>query len=266
MGLHSRREREAIMREIRLRRDGALQAFLRELRLPDDVGDEQLGHAAHVPAVAALRDGLALDPRITVLVGANGSGKSTLLEAIAVACGLNPEGGGPHLRHATRDSHSPLGEHLRVTRGLRIPDDAYFLRAESLFTIATALDELAAELPEHADATLAGHGGGSLHERSHGEAFLAIARHRLGPDGFYVLDEPEAALSAEGELELLRRLHELVLDGGQFVIATHSPLLLAYPRATILRCAPDGVRPVSYDAAGPVAATRALLRDHRPTT
>jgi predicted ATPase len=262
MGLHSRREREAIMREIRLRHDGAAQAFLREVRLPDEVGDDELGHAAAVPAVRALRDGLALDPRVTFLVGDNGAGKSTVLEALAVACGMNAEGGGRHLRHATRESHSPLGGLLRVSRGARIPRDDFFLRAESLFTVATELERMAEEFPEHAQATLAPYGGGSLHEVSHGESFVAILRNRLGPDGLYLLDEPESALSPANVLVLAERIVELSADGSQFVIATHSPLLLpAVPGARVVLCDGDGLREIAAQDAPAVVLTRRFLAD-----
>ncbi len=242
-----------MLREIRARRGGPREGFLRELRLPDEVGDEQLGYAAAVPAVGALRQGLALDPNVTFLVGENGSGKSTLVEALAVASGLNPEGGGRHLRHATRESHSPLGDHLRLIRGTRTPKSDFFLRAESLFTIATHLEEM----PLGLDA----YGGTSLHELSHGESFLAIVLNRFGPDGFYVLDEPEAALSSQNVLTLVRRIHQLVEDGSQFVIATHSPLLLAFPGAQIVLCDSDGLTEIAYDEAPPVVLTRRVLAD-----
>lgn len=254
MALHSRAEREAILREIRTRRGGAEQAMVRAVRLIDGTPDADLGHAAHVPAVGALRDGVELHPQVTFLVGENGSGKSTLVEAIAVACGLNAEGGGRNLRHATRESHAPLGDHLQVVRGTRRPKSDFFLRAESVFTLATALEELGA-------GALDAYGGQSLHEVSHGESFLAILLNRFGPDGFYVLDEPEAALSPQNVLTLLRRVHALVAEGSQFVVATHSPLLLAYPGARILLCDEDGLRAIAYDDAPPVRLTRTFLAD-----
>jgi predicted ATPase len=261
MALHSRREREAIMREIRTRRDGDGQALVRSVRLLEDTADEALGHAAAVPAVAALRDGIDLHPQVTFLVGENGSGKSTLVEAIAVACGLNPEGGGATLRHETRASHSPLGDHLRVVRGGRRPRTDFFLRAESIFTMATALEAMAAEEGVSPGQVFRPYGGRSLHEISHGESFLAIVGHRFGPDGFYVLDEPEAALSPQNVLTLLRRMHDLAAAGSQFVVATHSPLLLAYPGARILLCDEDGLREIDFDEAPAVRLTRTFLAD-----
>jgi len=253
MALHSRKEREAIQREIRMRQGGPQQGFVREMRLFDGVDRGDLGYAADVPAVAALRDGLTLDPRVTFLVGENGSGKSTVIEALAVAAGLNPEGGGRNLRHATRESHSSLGDHLRLVRGARRPKTDFFLRAESLYTIATQLEEL----PD----ALGPYGGTSLHELSHGESFLAIVLHRFGPDGFYVLDEPEAALSPQNVLTLMRRIHQLVGEGSQFVIATHSPILLRLPDAAIHLCSADGLTPLAYEDAPAVALTRRMLTD-----
>jgi len=258
----SARERRELLREIRNRRSAG-EAMVRGVRIPDGVADEQLGHAARVPAVLALRDGLDLDGRVTFLVGENGAGKSTIVEAIAVACGLNPEGGSRHLRHATRESHSPLGELLTVVRGARRPASDFFLRAESVFTLATRLDEMARE--PYAGDVLGAYGGTSLHERSHGESFLAIVEHRFGRDGFYVLDEPEAALSPQSVLRLMRRIHDLCDEGSQFVVATHSPILLALPGARILLCDEEGLRPIAYDEAPAVRVTRAFL-DRRERT
>lgn len=242
------------MREIRSRRGGPGTGMVREVRLVEGTGDEDLGHAATVPAVAALRSGVALAPGVTFFVGENGSGKSTLVEAIAVACGLNPEGGGRHMRHATRPSHSPLGEHLLVTRGATRPRSDFFLRAESVFTVATELETMGPD-------ALRPYGGRSLHEMSHGESFLAILLHRFVPGGLYVLDEPEAALSPQNVLTLLRRVARLVEEGSQLVIATHSPLLLALPGATILRCGDDGLVEIAYEDAPSVALTRRFLDD-----
>ncbi len=247
----SRKQREELLREIRSRR-GA-EGFVREIRLPAEATDDELGYAAAVPAVAALRTGLVLDPRVTFLVGENGSGKSTVLEALAVASGLNPEGGGRHLRHATRESHSALGEHLRLVRGTRTPASDFFLRAESLFTVATHIEELPLGLEPY--------GGTSLHELSHGEAFLAVVLNRFVANGFYVLDEPEAALSPQNVLTLMRRLHQLAEEGSQLVIATHSPLLLAFPGARIVLCDEDGLTEIAYEDAPPVALTRRVLAD-----
>jgi predicted ATPase len=203
--------------------------------------------------VAALaEDGLALDPAVTFLVGENGSGKSTLIEGFAVAAGLNAEGGSSNFSYSTRDSHSGLSRSLRLVRGARRPHTDFFLRAESFFTAATYLESL----PED---PLASYGGRSLHEQSHGESFLALLLNRFGANGLYFLDEPEAALSAQNCLTCLRRMHQLVDAGSQFVVATHSPILLAYPGATIYECGESGLAPVEYDDAAPVRVTRGFL-------
>lgn len=235
-------------------------SFLRAARLdPDRVPPAaRAAYPWSLPAVRALEATVALHPRVTFLVGANGSGKSTVLEAMAIAAGLNPEGGSSHFVHATRESHSPLGDALTLVRGAARPRTDFFLRAESVFTVATYLEGL----PRSAGDPLAPYGGRSLHEQSHGESFLAIALHRLGPRGLYFLDEPEAALSFEGQLALLLRMHELAGQGAQWIVATHSPVLVAYPDARIL-LADDGLAEIPYDDVPAVRDLRRFLADPR---
>jgi predicted ATPase len=237
------------------------EGFVRELRLtPPDGPAPRSAYPWGLPAVAAVAGrpaGLALHPAVTYLVGENGSGKSTLLEAVAVAAGINPEGGSTNFSFATRESHSEVGEHASLVRGARRPRTDFFLRAESLFTAATYLDDLA-KIPFGGNA-LAAYGGTSLHEQSHGESFLAVMINRFGPDGLYLLDEPEAALSTQNCLTFLRRVHELVRAGSQLLIATHSPIILAYPDATIYACDESGIEAVSYEDAEPVRLTQHFL-------
>lgn len=232
------------------------EAFVRAVRIaaPED-GQPRAGYPWDLPVTAALADSLTLHPKVTYLIGENGSGKSTLLEAIAIAAGLNPEGGTSNFGFSTRDSHSELGRAVRLVRGVRRPRTDFFLRAESMFTAATYLDELA----RGDERALTSYGGRSLHEQSHGESFLAVMLHRFGPGGFYLLDEPEAALSTQNCLAFLRRVHELVTQHSQFVISTHSPIVLAYPEATIYACTEDGLVEISYEDADPVRLTRAFL-------
>ena len=230
----------------------AVDAFLRSIQLlPAEEGEERVGYPWALPAVAALRDGLDLDPRVTYLIGENGSGKSTLLEALAVAAGMNAEGGSSNFSFATRESHSDLWRAIRLVRGTRRPRTDFFLRAESMFTAATYIDEL--------DKGLGPYGGVSLHEQSHGESFLAVMLNRFGPGGLYLLDEPEAALSTQNCLTCLRRIHELVVTDSQFVIATHSPIILAYPGAMIYSCEANGVEEVAYEDAESVRLTQSFL-------
>jgi predicted ATPase len=240
-----------------------MEGFLRAVRLgpaADEDTEARVGYPWELGVVRALTapGGLALHPAVTYLVGDNGSGKSTLMEALAVACGMNPEGGSSNFAFSTRESHSALGSELSLVRGARRWRTDFFLRAESLFTAATYLDDL----PRTAGDPLGAYGGRSLHEQSHGESFLAVVLNRFGGAGMYLLDEPEAALSPQNQLTLLRRIHQLVGEGSQFVIATHSPLVLAYPDARIFELsAEDEPAEINYEAAEPVRLTRRFLAD-----
>jgi predicted ATPase len=233
--------------------------FIRSVEVPDPGAVDSAAFPWTLPAVAALADGLELDPHVTFLVGENGSGKSTLIEAFAVAAGLNAEGGSRNFSYSTRASHSGLSKALRLIRSERSPRTDFFLRAESFFTAATYVEELKDEQYGLGGDPLAAYGGRSLHEQSHGESFLALLLHRFGPEGLYFLDEPEAALSPQNCLTCLRRMHQLVDQGSQFVVATHSPILLAYPGATIYECGGAGLARVDYDDAEPVRVTRGFL-------
>jgi predicted ATPase len=235
--------------------------FVRGLRLAEGGVDAGAGYPWDLPAVAALAGGLELHPKVTYLIGENGSGKSTLLAGLAMAAGMSAEGGSSNFAFPSgeatyalsrRRSQAALADALRLVRTGRRPRTDFFLRAESLFVAATYLEQLD-------DHPFRAYGGISLHEQSHGEGFLAIMINRFGPEGLYLLDEPEAALSTQNCLTCLRRIHELVEEGSQFVISTHSPLILAYPDAMIYRCTADGLEPVEYDDAEPVRLTKSFL-------
>lgn len=167
---------------------------------------------------------------VTFFVGENGTGKSTLLEAIAVASGLNAEGGSANFNFQTKATHSSLWQDIILEKKARA-HTKYFLRAESFYNVASELDRMKEE--DFNYGAWMAHGGRSLHEQSHGESFIALVENRFFPQGLYFLDEPEAALSPLKQMQMLILLHELVEDGCQFIIATHSPILLAYPNATI---------------------------------
>lgn len=169
---------------------------------------------------------LKFHPNVTFIVGENGSGKSTLLEAIATSYGFNPEGGTKNFNFETRASHSTLYEYLKLTKGVKQPKDGFFLRAESFYNVATNIDELGDDLIDS-------YGGKSLHAQSHGESFMSLVLNRFSGKGIYILDEPEAALSPTRQLALLSRIHQLVQDDSQFIIATHAPIIMAYPNAKI---------------------------------
>jgi len=210
-----------------------------------------------IPAIGNLRE-LRFDQPVTFFIGENGSGKSTLLEAIAVALGLNPEGGSRNFNFSTRPSHSGLKDYLRLARSARRARDSFFLRAESYFNVATAIEAMDRE-PAFSPPIINSYGGTSLHEQSHGESFFALFMNRLGGDGFYIFDEPEAALSPTRQLAFLARMHELVRGGSQFLIATHSPILMAYPQAAIYLLADGPPHLVDYRDTEHFTVTRNFL-------
>jgi predicted ATPase len=229
-------------------------AFVRSIVLKREDVDDFGVYPFSIPAVRQL-DELEIDPHVTLFAGENGSGKSTLVEAIAVAAGFNPEGGSRHVTVSTRASHSDLHSRLRLVRGTRRPRTGYFLRAESFFNVATYIEDL------RDPAIAAVYGGVPLHEQSHGESFISLVKNRFGPNGLYVLDEPEAALSLRGNLALMRRMHDLVAEGSQFIISTHSPILLGYPGAKIYVLSDDGIAETPYDKTEVFELTRSFLDD-----
>lgn len=210
-----------------------------------------------LPAVREL-DRLDMHPKVTFFVGENGSGKSTLLEAIAVSMGFNAEGGTKNFNFGTRKWHSELHEYLRIAKGFKKPRDGYFLRAESYFNVATEIENLDAA-PSFGPPIIDSYGGKSLHEQSHGESFLALITNRFGGKGLYILDEPEAALSPQRQLAIMSLIHDLVQDDSQFIIATHSPILMAYPDAWIYRCGVEGIDRVEYEDTEHYQVTRDFL-------
>ena len=194
-------------------------------------------YLAALPAVRALGDRehpLKIPADVTFLVGENGTGKSTLLEAVAVACGFNAEGGTRNFSFSTRETHSPLYRYLTVGR-TAYPRDGFFLRV------------------------IDSYGGVSLHRQSHGESFLSLVEHRFGGQGLYLLDEPEAALSPSRLMTLLVHIRHLVGQDSQFLIATHSPILMAYPGACIYQLSEAGIARVDYRDTEHYRLTRRFL-------
>ena len=212
------------------------------------------GYPYDIPAIAKLKS-LKFHADVTFLIGENGSGKPTILEAIALAMGFSPEGGTKNMLFQTADTISPLHEILRTVCGHRRPSDWFFLRAESFYNMATYADEVGVE-------ALMASGGVSLHKRSHGEAFLAVMNNKLR-DGLYLFDEPESALSPTRQMSALASIHRLVNAGSQFIIATHSPILLAYPKSKIVLLNGDGLRNVRYEETEHYAITRRFLNDYK---
>jgi predicted ATPase len=212
------------------------------------------GFPYDVPAIAAI-ESVRLDAPVTVFAGDNGSGKSTLIEAIAEAIGFAAEGG-----ELERSGELPavprpvLGGGLEPVLSSSKPNNGYFLRAESFFNIARFVDGGSRFAPD-----LSLYGDVPLHQQSHGESFLALAANRFGGDGLYVLDEPEAALSVSGALALLAIMVRAARAGAQFVVATHSPILLACPEARIYELGAGGITPCAYDSLDVVRLTRGFL-------
>lgn len=202
---------------------------------------------------------LAFHPRVTFFVGENGTGKSTILEALAAVCDLNPEGGSRNFNFASRASHSQLENYLRVARPLgALPPDSFFLRAESFYNVATEIERL---------GVIRSYGGVSLHQQSHGESFFALFETRFGfrepgktpIPGLYILDEPEAALSPNRQIQFLGLLHQYCQEGSQFIIATHSPIIMAYPESWIYVLNSDEIRQVPYLDTEHYLVTRGFL-------
>ncbi len=217
--------------------------FLRSVRISPEMPMDE--YYASLPAVQSIwaDRGLDFTKPVTFFVGENGVGKSTLIEAIAVALGFNPEGGSLNFDFSTSDSHSTLYQHLKPSRGIRRNRDGFFLRAESYYNAATYLDEVE---QYNKNGPFSSYGGKSLHKQSHGESFLALVENRFSKNGLYLLDEPEAALSPMRLMRMMVTIHELAKNGAQFIISTHSPILMTMPDSDIIQITEEGLKHVAY--------------------
>ena len=214
-----------------------------------------------LPAVRSLcKSPLTFHQPVTFFVGENGVGKSTLMEAIAIALGFNPEGGSKNFSFSTEDSHADLYRNLQIARGAHSPHDGYFLRAESYYNVASYIDALD-RIPASSPPIIQSYGGVSLHKQSHGESFLALLEERLGGNGLYLLDEPEAALSPMRQMRMLCRIDQLVKQKSQLLISTHSPILMTYPHAQVLQIDQSGICEVSYHETEAFQLMRRFLND-----
>ena len=227
------------------------------LKMPID----NQSYLINLPAIKYLIDNksLAIKNNVTFFVGENGTGKSTLLEAIAVAYGFNAEGGTKNFNFSTYKSHSKLCDHLTVVKR-KFAKDGFFLRAESFYNVATNIDNMDNE-PSFESPVISSYGGISLHNQSHGESFLALIQNRFGGNGVYILDEPEAALSPMRLLALIAEIDTLVKKNSQFIIATHSPILMAFPNAEIYQFSKDGIESVHYKETEHYQVTRRFLEN-----
>jgi predicted ATPase len=226
--------------------------FIRSVALKKAARRRSQDFPLSIPAVRKLGT-LKLDPRATFLIGENGSGKSTLLEGIADVAGFAKEGGSKHFATPSAPHWSDLGPHLDLVRNAGRERDAFFLRSESFYNTSTRIEEFG-DLKPYGDI--------SPHERSHGEAFLMLMTIRFVGRGLYLLDEPEAALSPTRQLAFLRAMYDLIEGkSSQFIIATHSPVLMSYPRATIYLLDGNGIKQVKYESTDHFQLMRDFLND-----
>ena len=215
---------------------------------------DKIDHDSYLKKIEAFRgvEKLEFTNSITFFVGENGSGKSTLLEAIAVAHGFNPEGGTKNYAFSTHDTHSELCNAIRIAKGYRREKWGYFLRAESFYNVAT-------QEMNYADGY---HLSEGYHEQSHGESFLALAQSQMQKDSVYIFDEPEAALSPQRQLTLLKEIYDCAKNGSQFIIVTHSPILLGIPDAEILTFDNGKIHSCKYEETDSFRVTE-LFINHR---
>lgn len=230
--------------------------YIDKVILSEDI--ERCSYLKELPVIRYLEENGSIDftNDISIFVGENGTGKSTLLEAIAVAYGFNAEGGTKNFNFSTQPTHSELHEYLTLSRS-KHAKDGFFLRAESFYNVSTSIDEL----EEVHEGMLKSYGGKSLHKQSHGESFLALVQNRFSGNGVYILDEPEAALSPSRVLTLIAEIVSLVKANSQFIIATHSPILMAIPNAQIYQFSGDGIEKVSYQETEHYQLTRRFLEN-----
>jgi len=211
---------------------------------------DDYSYIRNIPALQ-FEDALVFEKNITFFVGENGTGKSTLLEAIAVAYGFNPEGGTKNYNFSTYDSHSNLHEAIRLGKGAYKPEWSYFLRAESFYNVAT----------KEMEYSTGSHPSQRFHEKSHGESFLALAQNSFLPNGLYLLDEPEAALSPQRQLTLMIEMYKLSQNGAQFIVASHSPILLGIPGAQILSFDDGAIHECDYNETDSYQVTEMFINN-----
>jgi predicted ATPase len=226
--------------------------YLKEISLKRDEIPNYEEYPFNIPAIKELYR-LEFHPDVTFFIGENGTGKSTIVEAIALVMGFGPEGGTRNVQFSTTNTVSRLHKYLKAVKSFKKPRDYYFLRAESFYNVATYMDQT---------GYLHGYGNKSLHERSHGEAFMVTLTNKLRGNGLYLFDEPEAALSPTRQMAALSAIHQLVRNESQFIIATHSPILLAYPGAKILMLDEKGIREIEYEETEHYSVTRSFLNNY----
>ncbi|MDY0236576.1 MAG: AAA family ATPase [Gudongella sp.] len=218
------------------------EKFISSIKIDWDKIDKD-NYIRSIPSIYSINE-LKFTNNVTFFVGENGTGKSTLLESIAVAYGFNPEGGTKNFNFETRSTHSDLHGAIRVIKGVLKAKSNFFLRAESFYNVASKIEDYR---DDDYESYYRRYGGKSLHDQSHGESFLALVQNQFSERGLYILDEPEAALSPQRQLTLLMLVHDLAKKGTQFFIATHSPILLGMPDASILSFDNGKISKVKYE-------------------
>ncbi len=218
--------------------------------------DERKEYPYNIPAIHSLKE-FEFKKNVTFIIGENGAGKSTFVEALAICAGFNPEGGSLHLNYRTYDTHSSLFNDIDITRGAYRNRDGFFLRAESFYNVASEIDRITDGY--HLQQNY----GGALHERSHGEGFMSVILNRLSGNGLYIFDEPESALSISSLFKLLVKIRELEKKDSQFIIATHSPILLAYPGAEIYTITDNGLELIEYEQTEQYKLTKYFIGNYQ---
>jgi predicted ATPase len=229
--------------------------YLKEISLKKNKISSWEEYPFNIPLIREFEN-LKFSKNVTFIVGENGSGKSTIIEAIATALGFNPEGGTKNFNFSTNESHSNLHQYLKLTRSFYQPKDGFFLRAESFFNVASNIEQLN---NSGGKPLYDSYGGKSLHDQSHGESFLSVILNRFSEKGIFILDEPESALSPLRQMTLISRISQLVQQQSQFIIATHSPILLAYPNADIYQIENGKLEQVDYKDTESYQITKAFL-------
>ncbi|WP_110462718.1 AAA family ATPase [Ruminiclostridium sufflavum] len=233
--------------------------YITGVKLQKNIADRS-SYVFSLPVIRNL-DQLKLNKKITFFVGENGTGKSTLLEAIAVNMGFNAEGGTRNFNFASKETHSPLHQSIVVVKGVRRPRDGFFLRAESFYNVATEVDRLEDIRISTQKRFIDNYGGKSLHNQSHGESFMSLVLNRFRGNSLFILDEPEAALSPTRQLSLMVKINELEKQNCQFIISTHSPILLAYPNADIFVLNDSEIRLTVYENTEHYTITKQFLNN-----
>lgn len=222
--------------------------YIRAVKLKSEHTLARDSFPLNLPVIQNLEE-IIFHPNVIYIIGENGMGKSTLLEGIAIAYGFNPEGGTLNFNFSSYDSHSDLDKYLRLIKGVNRAEDHFFLRAETFYNLASNIEDLDREDdPISGPKIINSYGGRSLHEQSHGESFFAAFTERFKGKGLYILDEPEAALSPLRQMSMLARINDLVKEGSQFIIATHSPIIMAYPNAKIIQLSEDEIYESTLEA------------------